>query len=123
LLGSLGCNRTQVTAHHDTEPAISELPTPNDTVPTPLPPPSASTDSRSPLVLPADLSITEVARYGAQDTARIVVFLSRPARYQVGRLPAQGGKGPRLFLDVDEATYGGGKQFDVGGVVERVRVG
>lgn len=73
--------------------------------------------------LPDDTSITEIARYGAQDTARIVVFLSRPARYQVGRLPAGGGKGPRLFIDIVDANHVGEKQFDVGGVVERLRVG
>ena len=53
--------------------------------------------------LPADLRITELARYGSQDTARIVVFLNRPARYEVGKLAAGGGKGPRLFLDIDQA--------------------
>ncbi len=90
-------------------------------------PETVAPESKDPVAsvtsLPADLSITEVARYGAQDTARIVVFLSRPARYQVGRLVAAGGKGPRLFIDVNDASYSGTKLFEVGGVVERVRVG
>ncbi len=73
--------------------------------------------------LPADLRITELARYGSQDTARIVVFLNRPARYEVGKLAAGGGKGPRLFLDIDQAGYAGPMQFDVGGVVQQVRLG
>jgi N-acetylmuramoyl-L-alanine amidase len=73
--------------------------------------------------LPTELRITELARYGSHDTARIVVFLNRPARYEVGKLAAGGGKGPRLFLDIDRASYSGSSQFDVGGVVERVRLG
>lgn len=73
--------------------------------------------------LPTELRITELARYGSQDTARIVVFLNRPARYEVGKLAASAGKGPRLFLDIAQANYGGASQFDVGGVVERVRLG
>lgn len=73
--------------------------------------------------LPSELQITELARYGSQDTARIVVFLNRPARYVMGKLAAGGGRGPRLFLDIDQATYAGAAEYDVGGVVERVRLG
>lgn len=74
-------------------------------------------------LLPSELRITEVARYGSQDTARIVVFLNRPARFEVGKLAASGARGPRLFLDIAQASYSGAPQFDVGGVVERVRLG
>lgn len=73
--------------------------------------------------LPSQLTITEIARYGSQDTARIVVFLNRPARYEVGKLGPSGGRGPRLYLDIDEAAYSGPSQFDVGGVVQGVRLG
>lgn len=83
--------------------------------------PSEVGDTERPL--PAELRITELARYGSQDSARIVVFLNRPARYEVGKLVAAGGKGPRLYLDIAQATYGGASQFEVGGVVERVRLG
>lgn len=83
--------------------------------------PSEPGDNDGPL--PAELRITELARYGSQDTARIVVFLNRPASYEVGKLAASGGKGPRLFLDIAQATYAGVAQYDVGGVVERIRLG
>src|SRR5690606_23181742 len=83
--------------------------------------PSEPGDNDGPL--PSQLRITELARYGSQDTARIVVFLNRPASYEVGKLAASGGKGPRLFLDIAQATYAGASQYDVGGVVERIRLG
>lgn len=69
------------------------------------------------------LRITEVARYGSQDTARIVVYLSSPARYELGKLAAVGARGPRLFLDIAQASYSGPVEYEVGGVVERVRFG
>ncbi len=73
--------------------------------------------------VPSALQVTEVARYGSEDTARIVVFLNRAARYEVGKLAPSSGRGQRLFLDIADATYSGALQFDVGGVVERVRIG
>ncbi len=73
--------------------------------------------------VPSDLQVTEIARYGSEDTARIVVFLNRAARYEVGKLAPSAGRGQRLFLDIAQATYSGASQFDVGGVVERVRMG
>lgn len=71
----------------------------------------------------AAVRVTQIERYGAIDTARIVVFLSGPTEYHAGALPAEVGRGPRLYVDLDGAEYDGPSRFDVGGVVERVRVG
>ena len=66
--------------------------------------------------------VTKIERYGSPDAARVVVFVTEPSTYKVGFLE-QGSKNPRLFVDVDAASYHGQKSFDVGGLVERVRVG
>jgi N-acetylmuramoyl-L-alanine amidase len=68
-------------------------------------------------------TITRVESYGAEDTARIVVHLSHPTRFQVGILEGGAGQDPRLFVDVSKATYKGQRQFDVGGLVRRTRLG
>jgi N-acetylmuramoyl-L-alanine amidase len=67
--------------------------------------------------------ITGVERYGAKDAARIVVFVTRPTLFDVGFIPAAGNKNPRLYVDVDGASYKGPLDFTVGGLVERVRIG
>jgi len=66
--------------------------------------------------------VTKIERYGSPDAARVVVFVTEPSTYKVGFLDS-GGTSPRLFVDVDAASYHGQKSFDVGGLVERVRVG
>ena len=66
--------------------------------------------------------VTKIERYGAPDAARVVVFVTQPSTYKVGFLD-EGSKNPRLFVDIDSATYQGAKSFDVGGLVARVRVG
>jgi N-acetylmuramoyl-L-alanine amidase len=67
--------------------------------------------------------ITQVERYPGKDAARIVVFMTAPASYQVGQLAADGSGRARLFVDIPAASYTGATQFDVGGIVERVRIG
>lgn len=68
--------------------------------------------------------IVKIERYGAEDAARIVVLLDKPAAYQVGFLrDVDGGLGARLYIDVNHARYEGPSDFDVGGLVRRVRVG
>ena len=69
------------------------------------------------------LAITRIERYGAEDSARVVVFLTRSAPYEVGELPGENGTGVRLYLDVPQADYQGPSAYAVGGVVEHVRVG
>ncbi|HEX7454143.1 MAG TPA: N-acetylmuramoyl-L-alanine amidase [Polyangiaceae bacterium] len=66
--------------------------------------------------------VTKIERYGAPDAARVVVYVTQPATYKVGFLE-QGSQNPRLFVDIEGATYQGPKSFDVGGIVGRVRVG
>lgn len=66
--------------------------------------------------------VTKVERYGAPDAARIVVSVTEPSPYQVGVLD-EGGKSPRLFIDIEGASYQGTKSFEVGGLVARVRIG
>lgn len=66
--------------------------------------------------------VTSVERYGAEDAARVVVYLSEPTTYQVGFLD-EASNSPRLFVDVDAANYRGPASFDMGGLVARVRVG
>jgi N-acetylmuramoyl-L-alanine amidase len=67
--------------------------------------------------------VVEVERYGSTDSARIVVHLSSPAEYRAGALPPEGNRGPRLYVDITQAEYAGANNFEVGGVVERVRLG
>jgi N-acetylmuramoyl-L-alanine amidase len=66
--------------------------------------------------------VTKIERYGAPDAARVVVYVTEPSTYKVGFLD-EGGQSPRLFVDIEGATYQGPKSFDVGGLVGRVRVG
>ncbi len=69
------------------------------------------------------LRVTRVERYGSQDSARIAIFLTEPAVYEVGQLPRDAKRGPRLFVDIEGAEYEGKMELPVGGLVERVRVG
>ena len=66
--------------------------------------------------------VSKVERYGAPDAARVVVYVTEPATYKVGFLD-EGSQSPRLFVDIEGATYQGAKSFDVGGLVARVRIG
>jgi N-acetylmuramoyl-L-alanine amidase len=66
--------------------------------------------------------VTKIERYGAPDAARVVVFVTEPSTYKVGFLD-EGSASPRLFVDIEATSYHGQKSFDVGGLVERVRVG
>ncbi|HWZ92566.1 MAG TPA: N-acetylmuramoyl-L-alanine amidase [Polyangiaceae bacterium] len=66
--------------------------------------------------------VTKIERYGSPDAARVVVFVTEPSTYKVGFLD-EGSKNPRLFVDIEAVSYHGQKSFDVGGLVERVRVG
>jgi N-acetylmuramoyl-L-alanine amidase len=66
--------------------------------------------------------VTKVERYAAADAARVVIYVTQPTTYKVGFLD-EGSKSPRLFVDIDGATYQGQRAFDVGGLVARVRIG
>ncbi|HEY8946287.1 MAG TPA: N-acetylmuramoyl-L-alanine amidase, partial [Polyangiaceae bacterium] len=77
----------------------------------------------SPTLVPEGLAtISRIERYGADDAARIVVFVTRPARFEVGRLTGDDGTS-RLFVDIPGATSSIQRSYDVGGLVQRVRLG
>ncbi|MFZ5889822.1 MAG: N-acetylmuramoyl-L-alanine amidase [Myxococcota bacterium] len=76
--------------------------------------PDAGTASGGPL------RVTRIERYGADDAARVVVFVTRPSRFEVGNVA---GEHPRVFVDIDSASFSGASSYDVGGLVERVRLG
>lgn len=70
-----------------------------------------------------DAIVSKIERYAAEDSARIVVYVSAPTTYRVGHLEASEGRGPRLYVDIAQAAYSGERQFSMDGLVEAVRVG
>jgi len=82
-----------------------------------------------PIVLPeaaagsGPAKVTSFERYGAKDAARVVVHMTHPTAFEVGFLPGKDGAAPRLFVDVKNASYEGPASQEVGGLLERVRVG
>jgi N-acetylmuramoyl-L-alanine amidase len=113
----------QIDAEGDAHVAVSAAP-----APLPLPASSAVLEASDGVIVPTlgavrgPARVTKIERYGAPDAARVVVFVTEPSTYKVGFLD-EGGHNPRLFVDIDGATYQGPKSFDVGGLVSRVRVG
>ncbi len=69
------------------------------------------------------VTLGEIEHYGAEDAARVVVHASAPAAFKTGIIPAAGGGGPRFFVDVLKASYQGKLSYEVGGLVQRVRLG
>lgn len=67
--------------------------------------------------------ITKIERYGSRDAARVVVFVTQPTLFEVGVLEGDATRGPRLFVDIERASYAGTDSFEVGGIVQRVRLG
>jgi N-acetylmuramoyl-L-alanine amidase len=91
---------------------------------------AAAAVSEGPVVVPEvdvrhkqPVLITKIEQYRGRDAARVVVFVTDPTTYDVGALPAQGGQGPRLYVDVHSAQYSGPASYEMGGMVERVRIG
>jgi N-acetylmuramoyl-L-alanine amidase len=101
---------------------------PDAPMPTPLSASSPSAQTSDDVIVPAlgaphgPARVTKIERYGAPDAARVVVYVTEPSTYKVGFLD-EGGQSPRLFVDIEGATYQGAKSFDVGGLVSKVRVG
>jgi N-acetylmuramoyl-L-alanine amidase len=108
--------------------ATPELP---DAGPRSAPEASTPASDEGPVVLPVltkeaskePVRITSIERYGAKDAARVVVFLTRPTLFEVGILGGEDGRGSRLFVDIERASYRGARTFGVGGIVQKVRVG
>lgn len=69
----------------------------------------------------AAADLTQIERYSAKDAARVVVFVSKPVRFEVGALPASGQVGPRLFVDLKGARYRGKASYSASGLLEQVR--
>ena len=67
--------------------------------------------------------ITKVEPFGAERTARVVVHVTHPTKFQVGVLERTSERGPRLFVDIEHASYGGEAVLPSTGLVERVRLG
>jgi N-acetylmuramoyl-L-alanine amidase len=73
-------------------------------------------DSAAPSESP---TVTNVQRYAAEDAARIVLHVSRPVRFQIGDSGSP--EGP-LHVDVAGVSYSGQHSFELGGLVQRVRL-
>jgi N-acetylmuramoyl-L-alanine amidase len=69
----------------------------------------------------ASATLTQIDRYSAKDAARVVVFVSKPVRFEVGALEAEAGRGERLYVDLRGAHYSGKNRLDAQGLLERVR--
>lgn len=68
--------------------------------------------------------VISVQRYGSKDSARIVVMLSHPTTFRAGLLRSEdGGVAARLYVDIDRALLDKAENHEVGGLVQRVRLG
>jgi N-acetylmuramoyl-L-alanine amidase len=67
--------------------------------------------------------ITSIERYGAEDAARVVVHVTRPARFDMSFVEPTAAQPPRVVLDLPRVAYRGQKRLAVGGLVSAVRVG
>jgi N-acetylmuramoyl-L-alanine amidase len=81
------------------------------------------------VVLPPDLGanarparITRVEPYGGKDSARVVIHSTNPALFSVGQVRDAGDR-TRLFVDVKHATLDTAANHEVGGLIERIRLG
>ena len=74
-------------------------------------------------VLDGPTKITKVEPFGSERTARVVVRVTHPTRFSVGTVEAADGRGPRLFVDIQRATFEGAESYDGSGLLERVRLG
>jgi N-acetylmuramoyl-L-alanine amidase len=66
--------------------------------------------------------IVRVEPYGGKDSARVVVHSTAAAQFSVGQVADPGQRG-RLYIDVKGATLEAKTSYEVGGLVERVRLG
>ncbi len=82
-----------------------------------VPPPAQS--AQAPNGAAATATLTHIERYSAKDAARVVVFVSKPVRFEVGSL--EGGASSRLFVDLRGAHYAGKSSLAAEGLLERVR--
>lgn len=78
-----------------------------------------------PTALDADVTaeITGVETLSSPDSARVVVKVTKPTRFELGVLDDDGSVGPRLYVDVHGALYQGPRLFEEKGLVSQVRLG
>ncbi len=136
LLGAVACKSTAAGQPDPTPapfPRVELVATPSDAAQIEAPPSSdvdagaRAAATAAAVTAPADprapVMVTQIERYGSKDSARIVVFVTRQAEYDVGELDATATLGPRLYVDIAGAQYAGRRNLDVGGIVQRVRTG
>ncbi len=68
-------------------------------------------------------TITKIEPFGAEQTARVVVHVTHPTKFQMGLLEASGGYGPRLFVDIEHADFKVPAVIESSGLLKRVRLG
>jgi N-acetylmuramoyl-L-alanine amidase len=73
--------------------------------------------------LESPTEITKIEPFGAERTARVVVHVTHPTRFQVGSLKSTEDKAPRLFVDIEHASFRGQEVIESKGLVQRVRLG
>lgn len=80
-----------------------------------------------PEVLRASLNqpttLTRVEPFSAERTARVILHVTHPTKFSVGSLAAGSGQGPRLFVDIQHASFEGLDDIETSGLVKRVRLG
>lgn len=82
---------------------------------------SATPSVQAPSGAAESATLTRIERYSGKDAARVVVFVSKPVRFEVGSLGGAAGAGPRLFVDLRGAHYSGKSALGAEGLLERVR--
>jgi N-acetylmuramoyl-L-alanine amidase len=66
-------------------------------------------------------TLTHIDRYSAKDAARVVIFVSKPVRFEVGAVEAASQSGPRLFVDLPGVHFSGKGSLGAEGLLTRVR--
>jgi N-acetylmuramoyl-L-alanine amidase len=82
---------------------------------------TGSPSAQAPSGAAESATLTHIERYSGKDAARVVVFVSKPVRFEVGSLAPAPGVGPRLFVDLRGAQYSGKSALGAEGLLERVR--
>lgn len=67
--------------------------------------------------------IFQIEPLSAERTARVVVHVSHPTKFSVGALAESKNQGPRLFVDIEHASFSVPPVIESKGVVKRIRLG
>ena len=85
------------------------------------PPAPTLTGAQAPDGAASTATLTHIERYSSKDAARVVVFVSKPVRFEVGSLDATSVSGSRLFVDLRGVHYAGRGALGAEGLLEQVR--